>query len=125
MKHAFKQLTLVGCILLLGTVAMAKLPALSDEARSKAAEASAKSAWNAKVDGYLLCKSQDKVVTHTKKNQAGEKGAWAVAKDTKPAVIATSTCVDPGPFTYTPTVAAAVPAASPAASSSPVAAQKP
>lgn len=120
MKHAFKQLTIVGCILLLSTGAIAKLPALSDEARSKAAEASAKSAWSAKVDGYLLCKSQDKVVAHTKKNQAGEKGAKTLAKDSKPAVIATSTCVDPGPFTDVPTVAGAAPAAS-----SPVPAQKP
>jgi hypothetical protein len=124
MKHAFKQLTLVGCILFLGTGAMAKLPALSDEARSKAAEASAKSAWSAKVDGYLLCKSQDKVVAHTKKSPVGDKGAKIVAKDSKPAVIATSTCVDPGPFAFAPTVADAAPAAA-VASSSPVPAKKP
>ena len=53
------------CVMLLGTCAcvLAKLPALGDEAKAKAAEAAAKSAWSAKVDNYLLCKSQDKVAT--------------------------------------------------------------
>ena len=50
-------------VVLLGTTAcaLAKLPALGDEAKAKAAETAAKSAWSAKVDNYLLCKSQDKV----------------------------------------------------------------
>ena len=43
----------------LSTSAWAKLPAPSDEAKAKAAEASAKTAHAGKVDGFLLCKSQD------------------------------------------------------------------
>ena len=102
MKQALKQLLVAGCALLLGSAVMAKLPAPSDEARAKAAEAAAKTAWSGKMDAYLLCKSQDKVVAHTKKSKA-------------PA----SACVDPGPFVYTPAVSAPTAAASaPAAASS-------
>lgn len=82
--------------------ALAKLPPLNDEAKAKAAEAAAKAAHGGKVDGYLLCKSQDKVVAHYRK---GNKDAKAAA--------ATSPCADPGPFVYTP-AGAAPPAAAPA-----------
>ena len=40
---------------------VAKLPALSDEAKAKAAEATAKAAWTDKVGLYQLCKSMDRV----------------------------------------------------------------
>ena len=40
---------------------MAKLPPPDDAAKAKAAETAAKAAWQAKVDGYQLCKAQDKV----------------------------------------------------------------
>ncbi len=75
--------------------AMAKLPPLSDEAKAKAAEAAAKTAWSGKVDAYLLCKSQDKVAA------AYFKSAKAAGKETKPPATATP-CADPGPFAYTP-----------------------
>ena len=39
----------------------AKLPAPDDAAKAKAAETAAKAAWQAKVDTYQLCKSQDKI----------------------------------------------------------------
>ncbi len=81
--------------------ALAKLPPLNDEAKAKAAEAAAKAAHGGKVEGYLLCKSQDKVAAHYRK---GHKDAKAAA--------ATSPCADPGPFVYTP--AGATPAAAPA-----------
>lgn len=81
--------------------ALAKLPPLNDEAKAKAAEAAAKAAHGGKVEGYLLCKSQDKVAAHYRK---GNKDAKAAA--------ATSPCADPGPFVYTP--AGATPAAAPA-----------
>lgn len=97
----------VGLVLAVtGTLALAKLPAASAEAKAKAAEAAAKTAWAGKVDGYLLCKSQDKVVAYYKKAPV-VKGAAAVV----------STCVDPGPFVYTP--AAAAPAAATPAATAP------
>lgn len=102
---AFKQLTLAGgLVLLCASAALAKLPAPSDEAKSKAAEAAAKTAWGGKMDGYLLCKAQDKVVAHHAKT------AKAAGKEVKSAP-ALAACVDPGPFVYAP-AAPAAPAAS-------------
>ena len=87
----------------LAVSAFAKLPALSDEAKAKAAEAAAKTAHAGKVDAYLLCKSQDRTAAYYKKT-AGKGGADK------------SACVDPGAFVYTPAVPVAVaPAATPAA----------
>jgi len=72
---------------LFAMAAHAKLPALSDEAKAKAAETAAKAAHTGKMDAYLLCKSQDKV-------------AARYNKASKP-VTATG-CADPGPFVYAP-----------------------
>ena len=80
----------------LAVSAFAKLPALSDEAKAKAAEAAAKTAHAGKVDAYLLCKSQDRTAAYYKKTAA--KGS-----------ADKSACVDPGAFVYTP--APAVPVA--------------
>lgn len=99
MRKPLKQILLAGCALLMGTAAMAKLPALSDEAKAQAAEAAAKTAWSGKVDAYLSCKSQDKVAAHYYKT------AKAQNKDVKPA-IETPPCVEPGVFSYTPPEAA-------------------
>lgn len=96
--------------LLLTGAAMAKLPALSDDAKAKAAEAAAKAAHAGKVEAYLLCKAQDKVVART------NKAAKPAGKDAK-GVAPVSTCVDPGVFVYTPPVAAA-PASAPVAAAS-------
>ena len=41
--------------------AFAKLPPLSDDAKAKAAEAAAKTAYADKVGAYKLCQSMDKV----------------------------------------------------------------
>ncbi len=90
--------------LVLTGAAIAKLPAPSDEAKAKAAEASAKAAHAGKVDAYKLCKAQDKVVAHT------NKATKPTGKDSKAAASA-SACVDPGPFVYTPPVAASAPTA--------------
>lgn len=81
------------------SVALAKLPAPSEEAKAKAAEAAAKTAWSGKVDNYLLCKSQDKVAARYYKT------AVASGKETKPAA-ATPPCADPGVFAYVPPEAA-------------------
>ena len=83
----------------LSAAAMAKLPPLSDEAKLKAAETAAKSAWSGKVDGYLLCKSLDKVAASYYKT------AKTAGKDTKPPT-ATPPCADPGAFAYAPPEAA-------------------
>ena len=86
--------------------ALAKLPALSDEAKAKAAEAAAKAAHGNKVANYQLCQSMDKVAVayfaQTKKD----------GKAVKPA-DKTDACADPGAFVYTPPAPA--PAAVPAA----------
>ena len=92
--------------------AFAKLPPLSDEAKAKAEEAKAKTAHTAKVDAYLLCKSQDKVAAHVQKTNKAKAG--------KP--VATPPCADPGKFVYTPPEAAA--SAPAAAASAPAATAK-
>lgn len=90
-----KRLTILISASLMFTLAFAKLPALSDEAKAKAAEAAAKTAWSGKVDTYLSCKSQDKAVANYFKT------AKAAGKETKPA-MAMPACADPGAFSYTP-----------------------
>jgi len=82
------------------TVAVAKLPPLSDEAKAKAAEAAAKAAWSDKVASYQLCKSQDTVAATY---YADVKKAGKEAKPPAP----TPVCADPGPFIYAPPAAAA------------------
>src|SRR5438105_1094693 len=95
-------------------LAMAKLPPPDDAAKAKAAETAAKAAWQAKVDAYQLCKSQDKVTAKYGKHPGKEapkavpvaaKPAASVASGaasaTTPAVAsAPPPCVDPGPFAY-------------------------
>ena len=95
----------------LSTLAMAKLPPPSDEAKAKAAETAAKTAHTAKADAYLLCKSQDKVAAHVQRTNKTKAG--------KP--VATPACADPGKFVYTPPApAAAAPgAAAPAPAAAP------
>ena len=98
-----KKLLISSLLVSAGAVAWAKLPPLSDEAKAKAEEAAAKTAWSGKVDAYQLCKSQDKVV-------AGYyQSAKAAGKETKPAA-ATPACTDPGAFVYTSPEAAGAPA---------------
>ncbi len=100
---------LIAFAVLAGT-ALAKLPApaLSDEAKAKAAEAAAKTAHGGKVDAYLLCQWQDKVAARhfAEAKQAGKPTGAAVA---------TAPCVNPGPFVYTPAAPAPAPAAAPVA----------
>lgn len=100
---------------LLACAAHAKLPApvLTDEAKAKAEEAKAKTAWTAKVDGYKLCLSMDRAAAHYFKTAA------ASGKAVKPAQTAPS-CADPGPFVL-PTAAPAAPAV-PAVPAAPAAA---
>jgi hypothetical protein len=89
--------------------AFAKLPAPSDEAKAKAAEAAAKTAHAGKVDNYKLCLSMDRVAARYLAD------AKKAGKDVKP--TDTPACADPGAFVYPPPAAAApaAPAATAAA----------
>ena len=82
-------------LLVLG--AHAKLPAPSDDAKAKAAEAAAKTTWSNKVATYQLCKSMDQIAAHyfAQAKQAG--------KSVKPADAGAAACAEPGAFVYTPT----------------------
>jgi hypothetical protein len=90
--------------MLLATSVFAKLPApvLTDEAKAKAEEAKAKTAWAAKVDNYKLCLSMDRAAGNFFKTAA------STGKTVKPAVATAPACADPGPFTYVAVAAAAV-----------------
>ena len=119
MKKNLLQILALTLPLIVASASHAKLPGLSDEAKAKAAESAAKTAWSGKVDGFLLCKSQDKIAAKFKNTKAADKEAKPVAKpvskDAKPAVaVAAGACTDPGPFVYTP-------AASPAVATAPAA----
>lgn len=107
-----KKITIVLCLGLSG-MAWAKLPPLSDEAKAKAAEAAAKTAWAGKVDAFKLCKAQDQVVAYVARS------GKPAAKEAK-AAPPSAACTDPGPFVYTP--AGAAPAAAAAAPAAPAAA---
>jgi hypothetical protein len=74
--------------------AWAKLPPVSDEAKAKAAEAAAKTAWTNKVADYQLCKAADRVAA-VYLAEAKKAGKTVTPTPTPP-------CADPGPFAYTP-----------------------
>ena len=113
MKKTFISLATLVVASLFSASVMAKLPALSDEAKAKAAEAAAKTAHGNKVADFQLCKSREKVAAHYYKT------AKSSGKQTTPPV-ATPPCTDPGPFV------AAAPAAAPAAvAAAPAAGAKP
>ncbi len=95
----------------LATSAFAKLPPPTDEAKAKAAEAAAKSAWSNKVGGYQLCQVQNKIagkVVHKAPAapSAAASAAPMSAAASAPASAASAAavarmneiCTDPGPF---------------------------
>ncbi|ALK91247.1 hypothetical protein [Limnohabitans sp. 103DPR2] len=104
MKKTFISLATLLLASLFSVSAMAKLPAPSDEAKAKAAEAAAKTAHGNKVADYQLCKSREKVAAHYYKT------AKATGKPTTPPV-ATPACADPGPYVAAAPAAPAVAAA--------------
>ncbi|NCP40638.1 MAG: hypothetical protein GW848_09040 [Rhodoferax sp.] len=112
MKTSLKTLCLSAALACVASAALAKLPALSDEAKAKTAEAAAKTAWTGKVNAFKLCKTQDQVVAHYRK---------ATGKAAAPA----GACADPGPLVYTPNTAAAPAATAPAAPAAVAEAKKP
>ena len=114
---------LLAAALLGGTgLALAKLPPPDDATKAKAAETAAKAAWQGKVDNYLLCKSQDRVVAMYRKTAAKPMAAASAKVVTTPAAAASApasapgvsaptgvavpsappACSDPGPFAYAP-----------------------
>ena len=113
MKHALAFVA--GCTLALSALAKIPAPVLTDEAKAKAAEAAAKTAWSGKVDAYQLCKAQDRAAA------SYFKAAKAGGKETKPAKE-TPACADPGPFVSTLPGAAPPVAAAAAAKGKPAAA---
>ena len=114
MKKSLISLATVVLASLLSVSAMAKLPAPSDEAKAKAAEAAAKTAHGNKVADFQLCKSREKVAAHYYKT------AKASGKPTS-APVATPACADPGPFVAAAPAAPAAVAAAPAAAAKPAA----
>lgn len=103
------------------TVAMsgawAKLPAPSEEAQAKAAEAKVKAAENAKMESELLGKTQDRVA---QKYIVDQKAKGVIVKPTPIAPPAPPAAVPP-----VPTAGAAVPApAAPVAAPAPAPAAK-
>ena len=97
-----KKIFLLVTSLVLSSLALAKLPAPSEEAKAKAAEAAAKTAHGNKVADYQLCKSREKAAAHYYKTTGKGKPA---PKEATPA------CADPGPFKYEAQAAAPAPAA--------------
>jgi hypothetical protein len=114
MKKSLISLATLVLASLFSVSAMAKLPAPSDEAKAKAAEAAAKTAHGNKVADFQLCKSREKVAAHYYKT------AKASGKPTNPPV-ATPACADPGPYVAAAPAAPAAVAAAPAAAAKPAA----
>jgi hypothetical protein len=96
--------------------AAAKLPPPDDAAKAKAAETAARAAWQAKVDGYQLCKAQDRVAALYKAN---------AAKQARTAPAGTALPVSTTPAPRAAASAAAAPAAGAGAAGTPVAAAPP
>lgn len=97
-----KVLLALSALLMAGSV-LAKLPAPSEEAKAKAAEAAAKTAHGNKIADFQLCNSREKTAAHYYRTNGKDKAA----------PMATPACVDPG--AYKPAeLTAAAPAAAPA-----------
>ena len=94
-EDLMKKILISSLLIGVSVTALAKLPPLSDEAKVKAADTAARSAWSGKVDGYLLCKSTDKVAASYYMT------AKAAGKETKPPT-ATPPCADPGAYAALP-----------------------
>ncbi|MDN3919897.1 hypothetical protein [Roseateles violae] len=92
MKHS---ILILSALALASGAALAKLPALSDEAKAKAAETAAKTAWSNKVADFQLCKSMDKVA-------AAYRDTTKKAGKDVPKPVETPACADPGAFVYAP-----------------------
>ncbi len=91
--HLPAFVTAAALLALAAAPAQAKLPPLNDEAKAKAAEAAARTAWSDKVGGYKLCLVVDKIAARYQATAATKAAAATTA-----APVATPPCADPGPF---------------------------
>lgn len=113
-------LSMYALLALASACAHAKLPAPSDQAKAKSAEAAAKTAHAGKVDAYKLCLAMDRTAASYLAD-AKKSGKAASAPVDTPA------CADPGPFAYVPAGAVSAPAGTlptPVAAAAPPAAAK-
>ena len=108
----FASLTALVAGALLAAPAVGALPAPSAEAKAKAVETAAKTAWSDKVGAYQLCRAQDRVSAHYRK-QATNAGKAASA------AVETPACADPGPFVAPPVAIVATAPPAPAGALSP------
>lgn len=95
----------------------AKLPPPSDDAKAKAAEATAKTAWSDKVASFQLCKAMNKAA-------ASYQAATKQAGKTAATPVDTPACADPGAY-VSPTAASAPPIEAAGAHSPPKTANAP
>ena len=95
----YSKLSSLILLSLISSVALAKLPPPSEEAKAKAEAAKVTKEWSGKQDAFLLCKAQDKTAAYYFKSRPAK---------AKP--MAMPACVSPGPA---PVASAAAPAAKP------------
>jgi hypothetical protein len=92
--------------------ALAKLPPPDEAAKAKAAEAAAKTAWQAKIDTYQLCKVQDRIAANYKSRGPAKAAASAAAPGAAPAAAPGAPAATAMPTAAPAAAAAAKPAAS-------------
>ena len=114
-KRLLPALVLAAC----GSTVLAKLPAPDPAAKAKADETAAKAAWQAKVDAFQLCKSQDKIAARFGEKGNGANKAKATPVAAKPAASAQAPASSPAAAASAPAAAASTPVA---AASKPVSA---
>ncbi|MGZ5181568.1 MAG: hypothetical protein ACXWC2_13875 [Ramlibacter sp.] len=107
-------------IALASSVALAKLPPPDPAAKTKADEAAAKAAWQAKVDTYQLCKTQDKLAA-----RFGNKGHAAKPGSATSAAVVKTAAAAPAASAAAPAASASAPASSAASSAPGASAAKP
>jgi hypothetical protein len=90
-KGIAMRLAIAALVGLLSTSVFAKLPPPTEEAKAKAAEANAKTAWTDKVGLYQLCASMDRTAAAYRKSAKAEGKPVSAAVPTPP-------CADPGPY---------------------------
>ena len=85
-----KQTLVTAAVALAASFAFAKLPPPDDAAKAKNAETAAKAAWQAKAEGYQLCKAQDRIAALYRKNAGKQAMPAAAARPASGAAAAAS-----------------------------------
>ena len=91
MRFATPGWTFVALAAAFAAPAFAKLPPPSDEAKAKAADTAARTAWTDKIGAYQLCQAMNRAAEHYRQTEQS-------AAKTAPASVETPPCVDPGPY---------------------------